>query len=50
MARTPRHPLEVTVDRLGDHYERHYDQLEGAEREAITLIRFALQEIADGNR
>lgn len=50
MGNIRRHPAEVTADRLGDHYERDYDKLEGDEREAITLIRFALQEIAEGNR
>lgn len=48
--REKRHPTEVTSDRLGDHYERYYDKLTGSERAAVTAVRFALQEIADGER
>lgn len=45
-----RHPLEVTSDRLGDHYERYYDKLSGEELDAISMLRFAFEEIAEGGR
>lgn len=45
-----RHPAEVTSDRLGQHYEDYLDKLTRNEREAISDVRWALQEIAEGNR
>lgn len=49
-ARSPRHPAQVTADRLGDAYERYFDQLSPDERNAIGLVREALDEIAEGQR
>lgn len=45
-----RHPCEVTSDRLMDHLEKYLDKFDGKERDAISSVRFMLQEIADGNR
>jgi len=42
-----RHPAEVTADRLGDHYEKWWDRMSGAERDALSLTRFVLQRIAE---
>ena len=47
--RAPRHPAEVTSDRLGDAYERWYHKLSGAERDAISIVRNALERIAEGS-
>ena len=47
MGASRRHPAEVTSDRLGDHYERWVDRLTGEERDAISLVRFALERIAE---
>jgi hypothetical protein len=47
MAGHKRHPAEVTSDRLGDHYGRWHERLSGEELDAISLVRFALQRIAD---
>lgn len=48
--RRPRHPAEVTGDRLRDASERWYDKLQGHELDAIGVIINALDEIAEGNR
>lgn len=45
-----RHELEVTSDRLGDHYGKYYDKLDPDELRAISLLRHVFQEIADGKR
>lgn len=45
-----RHPAEVTSDRLGQHSADYYDLMDGEERDALALVRHALQEIADGIR
>jgi hypothetical protein len=45
-----RHPAEVTADRLGDAYERFYDKLNGSERDMLSQLRHAFEEIAEGNR
>jgi hypothetical protein len=50
MAGYKRHPAEVTSDRLGDHYERWADRLSGEERDAISLVRYALERIAEEDR
>jgi hypothetical protein len=42
-----RHPAEVTSDRLADHSERWHDRLSGEERDAIGLVRNALERIAE---
>jgi hypothetical protein len=49
-ASSPRHPAQVTADRLGDHYERYFDKLTPDERNALGLVRQALDEIAEGQR
>lgn len=45
-----RHPAEVTSDRLADASERYYDKLTGEERDMISRIRTALEDIAEGAR
>jgi hypothetical protein len=50
MTTARRHPADVTSDRLGDAYERYYDKLTPSERQALSDVRHALQEIAEGNR
>lgn len=42
-----RHPCEVTSDRLADHVEQYYDKFTGAERDALSLVRHVLEQIAD---
>ena len=44
---TRTHPADVTADRLGKHYEQWYDKFDGREREAISIVRNALQRIAE---
>jgi len=46
----PRHPAEVTSDRLLDAVQRWHDKFEGDELDMIGMIRHALQQIADGER
>lgn len=41
-----RHPAEVTLCRLADHYERWYDRFDGTERQAIGIVNGALDRIA----
>jgi hypothetical protein len=41
---------EVLIDRLGDAYEKWYDMLSGYERDAISTVRQALEEINSGDR
>lgn len=48
--RHPRHPAEVTSERLADAAERWNDKFTGDERDMIGMIRHALNEIADGER
>jgi hypothetical protein len=48
--RLRRHPADVTADRLLDHVERWHDKFEPAERDALSLVRYVLQTIADGER
>lgn len=45
-----RHPAEVTSDRLADAAERYYDKLTGEERDMISRMRHAFDEIAAGAR
>jgi hypothetical protein len=47
---TKRHPAEVTSDRLLDAVGRWHEKFTGAERDAIGVIRYALDEIAEGVR
>jgi hypothetical protein len=42
-----RRPAEVTSDRLLDHYERWHARLSGAELDAISQVRNALERIAE---
>jgi hypothetical protein len=44
-----RHTAEVTADRLGNHYERWFDRLTPAERDAISTVRAAMHRIAAEN-
>jgi hypothetical protein len=45
-----RHPAQVTADRLGNDYATYFEQLTPDERNAIGLVRQALDEIAEGQR
>lgn len=45
-----RHPAEVTADRLREASERWYDKLDGAERDMIGQLAWALDQIAEGAR
>lgn len=45
-----RHPAEVTADRLLKHYEDWWHRMNGTEREALSLVRFVLIQIAEGDR
>ena len=45
-----RHPAEVTADRLLSAVERWHDKFTPQERDAIGLVRFALWQIAEGER
>ena len=42
--------VEVTSDRLGDHYAKYYDQLSGSEQQAISDVRMILERIAEDAR
>jgi hypothetical protein len=44
----PRHPAEVTSDRLLDAVDRWRDLFSGAELDMIGQIRHKLQQIAEG--
>lgn len=46
----PRHPAEVTSDRLLDAVERWGGKFTGDEKDMIGMIRHALAEIAEGDR
>lgn len=46
--RHPRHPAEVTAERLTDHYERWYRKLDGSQRDNICLVIDLLHDIAEG--
>jgi hypothetical protein len=46
----PRHPAEVTIDRLGGHVTEWSDKFDGHEKDMIGMIIHALQQIADGER
>jgi hypothetical protein len=43
----PRHPAEVTADRLGDHLDRWFDKTDGEMRDAIAKVRAWLDQRAD---
>ena len=44
-----RKPTEVTADRLKDHVEQFYDQMDGAERDEFSHVIFVLERIAEGD-
>lgn len=46
----PRHPAEVTADRLGNAATRWNRKSDDREKDMIGLIIHALREIADGGR
>jgi hypothetical protein len=46
----PRHPCEVTADRLADHLDKYPDDFDGASRDDIGHLRYILQSIADRER
>jgi hypothetical protein len=46
----PRHPAEVTSDRLLTAVERWHDKFDGEELDMIGRVRAALEEIAEGRR
>lgn len=50
MSRNARHELEVTSDRLGDHYQKFYEKFSSPELSAISSLRNAFEEIAEGAR
>jgi hypothetical protein len=45
--RYPRHPAQVTSDRLGDHLMRWHDRIEPADRDKISEVRYLLEAIAE---
>ena len=47
---TPRHPAEVTADRLAITVGRYASKFDGRERDMISEIIQALEEIAEGER
>jgi hypothetical protein len=48
--KTHRHPLEVTADRLREHYERYWAYLTEDERDQLSYVAYILEEIAEGRR
>lgn len=48
--RNPRHPAEVTSDRLLEALEKWPDKFDGGDRDMLSHVRFILQQIADGER
>lgn len=44
-----RHELEVTADRLGDHYRHYYGLLDNSELSAISKVREILNRLAEAN-
>ena len=45
--RHPRHPAEVTADRLGDALDKWPDRFDAAARDAVAQIRNILNDIAE---
>lgn len=45
-----RHPAEVTADRLRTASEQWYEKFDGAERDMIGQLAWALDQIAAGER
>jgi hypothetical protein len=42
--------VEVTSDRLGDHYEKYHNQLDGSERQTLSDARYILERLAEQQR
>jgi hypothetical protein len=45
--RRPRHPAEITADRLAEHLDRWYDTTDGSLRDAIARVRSWLEDRAE---
>lgn len=45
-----RHPAQVTADRIGNAFQTYYDKMDEVERDAMSLVINALDEIANGTR
>jgi len=45
--RHPRHPAEVTADRLGDALDKWPDSFDGGDRDMVAQIRYILNDIAE---
>ena len=45
--RSPRHPAEVTADRLGDALEKWPDKFDGGDRDMVSQIIHILTTIAE---
>jgi hypothetical protein len=43
----PRHPAQVTSDRLGDHLTSWHDRIEPGDRDLISQVRHILECIAE---
>jgi hypothetical protein len=43
----PRHPAEVTADRLADHLEKWFDESDAEVQHAVSVIRDWLENIAE---
>jgi hypothetical protein len=50
MSRARRHPLEVTVDRLRDHYSAYHQHFTGRERDEISHVAYLLEGLAEKER
>jgi hypothetical protein len=48
--RAPRHPAQVTADRLADHLTEFADYLSIRDRMAFDRVAACLADIADGRR
>lgn len=48
--RHPRHPAEVTADRLAEATEKWPDAFDGDARDMVAQIRHILNDIAEGAR
>lgn len=47
---SPRHPADVTADRLVDQVTKWGDKFDGAEKDALGMVVNVLREIAEGQR
>jgi hypothetical protein len=48
--RAPRHPAQVTADRLDTHIDEYADYLSNRDRVAFARVRDCLVDIAGGRR